>query len=85
MPSRSWFDYQHAADSQLNALTASSGAASETLVRLRAAQAAYFRFGLLLELHVTSQALRGAAEFAPTFTVQLAVTLHGICRSAFAG
>jgi hypothetical protein len=77
--SRGWYDFQREAGNQLNALTASSGSVSETLVRLRAAQAAYFRFGLLLELHVTPQALHGATALAPTLIVSIADRLRGMC------
>jgi hypothetical protein len=74
-----WYDFQREASNQLSALTASSRSASETLVQLRAAQAAYFRFGLLLEVRVPSHALRGAAEFGPTSTDLIADRLCGLC------
>jgi hypothetical protein len=81
---RGWYDFQRGAINQLSALTASSGSPSETLVRLRAAQAAYFRFGVLLEVRVPSHALRGAADFGPTVNVSIADRLRGLCSPGLA-
>jgi hypothetical protein len=79
-----WYGFERGARNQLQALTSASGSPAETLVRLRAAQAGYFRFGLLLEVHVPPQALRGTAEFGPTFTADLADRLRGLCTPALA-
>jgi len=81
---RGWYRFQGEAMNQLNTLIASTSSPSETLVRLRAAQAAYFRFGLLLEVHVPPQALRGAAEFGPPSGADMANRLRGLCTPGLA-
>lgn len=78
---QAWYHFEREVNNQLNALTASSRSPSETLVRLRAAQAAYFRSGLLLDVQVPPQALHGAAEFGSTFDADMADRLRGLCTA----
>ena len=78
-----WCRFDCEARNQLQALTSAGGSPSETLVRLRAAQAGYFRSGLLLQVRIPPQALRGTAEFGPAFDANLADCLRGLRTPAW--
>jgi hypothetical protein len=68
-----------AADAQLQRLTVTCTSSEEALVRLRGAQAAYFREGLLLELTVASSGMMGLAELRPHLDRVVAARVRGYC------
>jgi hypothetical protein len=63
----------------LQRLTVASSSPSETLVRLRGAQAGLFRHGILLTLDLTSHAMIGLPDLRATLSPGVATRLRGLC------
>jgi hypothetical protein len=63
----------------LQRLTVASTSPSETLVRLRAAQAGLFLHGILLTLDLSSRSMIGPTDLRATLSPTVATRLRGLC------
>jgi integrase len=78
-----WDSFTTLVAGRLVALTTTDHAPAQTLVRLRAAQAAFLRYGLLLNLDPTMLAMAGHRDGRPTLTPQVATRLRGCCTPRY--
>jgi hypothetical protein len=67
----------------LRDMTVSSTSPSETLVRLRGAQAGFFLHGILLTVDLTSRAMIGETDLRPTLSPAVADHLRGFCTPSW--
>jgi hypothetical protein len=74
-----WDHFTNEVAYRLHALTATSRSPAETLVRLRAAQAAFLRFGLLLQLDPAMLATFDTEHGRPVLDEPVATRLRGCC------
>jgi len=78
-----WDSFTSRVAERLVALTTTDHTPGQTLVRLRAAQAAFLRYGLLLNLDPTMLAMTGNRDGRPTLTPQVAARLRGCCTPRY--
>lgn len=74
-----WDHFTMQVANRLHALTVTSRSPAETLVRLRAAQAAFLRYGLLLQLDPAVLATFNAQHGRPVLDEHVAALLRGCC------
>jgi hypothetical protein len=76
---QAWDGFTDQVARRLLALTATPQSPAETLVRLRAAQAAFLRHGLLLYLDPTQLGMLDATQARTVLDAQVAARLRGCC------
>jgi hypothetical protein len=74
-----WDHFTNEVANRLHALTATSRSSAETLVRLRGAQAAFLRYGLLLQLNPAMLATFDTQHGRPVLDQPVAARLRGCC------